>query len=326
MTEIGKSAFWHCTALSSITIPDSVISIGQDAFYDCVELTRILIPASVTDIVGNPFAMHHPPSLNYIDVSPDNPRYKQIDGVLFDKELNMLVACPADRDGAYVIPEGVQHIGHMAFDSCWGITSITIPDSVRSIGNFAFGSCWGLESVSIPEGVTQIGYGAFSGCLSLTRLEIPASVTSIEVIQCFYDEPTGTGLIFIDVSADNPRYEQIDGVLFDKLEKTLVSYPNDREGVYAIPETVERIGECAFSISSLVSLTIPDSVKEIGDLAFEFCWDLTSVTIPSSVTAISRSAFDSCKKLTLSVTQGSFAEEYAKENDIPYVIMEKQKD
>ena len=319
VSRIGSFAFSRC-ALTSITIPDSVISIGKAAFYDCIEMTRVLIPASVTEIEGNLFLNHRGPFITFIDVAPNNPRYEQIDGVLFDKLKKTLVAYPSARAGGYVIPEGVQRIGDEAFATCWELTSITIPDSIRSIGKLAFQSCKQLTDITIPEGVEHIGIGAFSGCRGLTRLMIPASVTSLEAIQFSPEEPSGTGIVFIDVSPDNPRYTQINGVLFDKMEKVLVSYPDGRKGGYEIPEGVAHIGDYAFTSARLVSLTIPDSVIDIGDRAFEYCWSLTSVTIPSSVTAIGEYPFASCNaKLTLNVIQGSMAEQHAKDNDIAFI-------
>ena len=227
------------------------------------------------------------------------------------------------------IPGSVTRIGERAFSLCAGLTSVTIPGSIKTIGDLAFVGCFRLESVTISEGVTSIGAGAFHECFSLPSLTIPASVTSIGAngkgLSYEYLVSDDYVMAFYDVASNNPQYEQIDGVLFDKQEKTLVMYPAGRQGAYAVPEGVLRIGDGAFfDCWGLTGVTIPDGVTSIGDWAFTGvvigCENMTSATIPDSVTSIGQNAFYGCHNVTLSVAEGSCAEEYAKENEIPYVF------
>ena len=100
---------------------------------------------------------------------------------------------------------------------------------------------------------------------------------------------------------------------------------NGKAEKLTIPDTlagkkVTSIGDMAFHWrSSLTSITIPDSVTFIGDSAFDFCESLTSVSIPDSVTFIGDNAFSGCPDLTLTVPRNSYAAEYAKANNIPYI-------
>ena len=142
VTCIGNDAFDNCRSLTSVTIPDSVMSIGDSAFRYCTSLTSVTIPDSVTSIGDTAF--QYCTSL-----------------------------------ASVTIPDSVTSIGGRAFDGCTSLTSVTIPDSVTSIGKGAFYDCTSLTSVTIPGSVTSIGDDAFSGCASLTSVTIPNSVTSI---------------------------------------------------------------------------------------------------------------------------------------------------
>ena len=130
---ICYSAFSDCTALTSILIPDSVISIGPYAFHDCTSLTSVSIPDSVTKIGYGAFS-----------------------------------GCSSLTSVS--IPDSVTEIGYYAFSNCTALTYVSIPDSVTSIGGAAFSYCSALASVSIPDSVIEISYFAFSECHSLTSV------------------------------------------------------------------------------------------------------------------------------------------------------------
>ena len=141
---IGDSAFFGCSALTSVSIPNSVTSIGVEAFFDCIGLTSISIPASVTSIGDRVFTECS--ELTAINVDVNNPNYSNADGVLFNKDQTILIQFPGGKAGAYSIPSSVITIGDSAFNSCTGLTSVTIPASVTSIGDNAFTFCSGVVS------------------------------------------------------------------------------------------------------------------------------------------------------------------------------------
>lgn len=173
---IGESAFGTCSRLTSVAIPNSVTCIGKKAFFGCFELSEITIPSSVIDIGCAPF-------INcgklMITVSPENPAYASLDGVLFNKSFTSLI-CFARGGTEYSIPDGVTNIEDSAFYNCTGLNDITIPCSVTTIGKGAFLYCSGLTDITIPNGVTNIGKYAFEQCSGLTDITISGSVTSIE--------------------------------------------------------------------------------------------------------------------------------------------------
>jgi Flp pilus assembly protein protease CpaA len=182
-----------------------------------------------------------------------------------------------------------------AFAYCSSLASVTIPNSVTSIGEAAFFYCSGLISVTIGDSVTSIALETFAGCSSLTSVTIPNSVTSIgeaAFAGC-------SGLTSIDVDTSNPNYSSVNGILFNKLQDTLIQYPSGKIGDYTIPNSVMSIGNWAFyGCIGLTSITIPNSVTSVGNWAFYGCSGLTSITIPNSVTTIGDYAFAYCSDLT----------------------------
>src|ERR1017187_3193785 len=181
VTSIGDEAFsayyWDRAGLTSVMIPDSVISIGDWAFEGCTDLTNAVIGNSVTNIGDYAFAFCD--SLTAITVATNNPAYRSVAGVLFNKSTSTLIQCPGGKAGSYAVPNGVTSIGNEAFDECLGLTSVTIPNSVTNIGDDAFYYCTNLTSVMIGNSVTSIGDDAFAACFSLTSITIPNSVLSI---------------------------------------------------------------------------------------------------------------------------------------------------
>ncbi len=205
------------------------------------------------------------------------------DIIITDCQLDATeVVIPAEIDNCPVVA-----IGANAFRGCKKLTSVTIPDGVTGIGDDAFLQCYNLASVNIPDGVTYIGEGAFSET-ALTTVTIPDSV---------YEFGAGA-FSFCDslkefaISEDSELYQVIDGVLFNNAGRTLVAYPCGKTGdTYTVPSEVTKIGDGAFSGSSLKSVIIPDGVTIVGAYAFNMCNILESVTIPDSVVSIGDSAF-----------------------------------
>ena len=260
VTSIGQNAFYKCTELTNVILPNSIVTIGKYAFSNCSKLTNITIPNNVTSIGDDAFEnCKKLTSVNISDItawcnidfnSPySNPLYNSRNLYLNGEKITDLI-----------IPEGVDSIKDEAFRCCESITSVTIPNSVTYIGEWSFVACSSLTSVTIPNSVTYIGDCAFRLCSSLTSIIIPNSVTYI----------------------NNDAF----------------SYCSSLTSI-TIPNSVTGIGNHAFDeCSSLTSITIPNSVTSIGSAAFSACSSLTSISIPNSVTSIGNYAFSSCDALT----------------------------
>ena len=139
VTSIREGAFYDCTGLTSVTIPNSVTSIGNYAFIGCSGLTSVTIPNSVTSIGEGGFGW-------------------------------------CSRLTSVTIPNSVKSIGESAFEDCSGLTSVTIPNSVTSIGKYAFLGCSGLLDVyCYAKEVPSTESNAFrSSYIASATLHVPA--------------------------------------------------------------------------------------------------------------------------------------------------------
>ncbi|MEE0060244.1 MAG: leucine-rich repeat domain-containing protein, partial [Acutalibacteraceae bacterium] len=192
VTSIGDYAFDGCTGLTDIEIPYGVITIGERAFDNCTNLTSIKFPSSVTAL-GDPlfYACYN---LTSVEVSPDNPYYSSIDGVLFDKTQSKLIYYPSGKPASsYIIPGSVTAIGDYAFTNCTSLTSMAIPSNVTAIGNYTFWRCYNLTNVTMTNSVTYIGMFSFSKCLSLSSITLSNSIHCI-LGSTFYDCISLTGI------------------------------------------------------------------------------------------------------------------------------------
>ncbi len=275
---IGERAFQGCVALRDLTIGNSVATIGPIAFNKCSNLSRITIPRSVETIGDNAFLECS--KLEEIKVEQGNIRYDSRDDchALIETASNRLLCGTKNT----IIPNTVKEIGDNAFYSCEGLTDIIIPNSVTTIGNCAFFGCSGLAGIEIPGSVTAIGIGAFSSCDGLTSMALPNSVTSLG--HSVFSDSRGLKSVTLPDAITQIKANTFKGC------RSLTSV--------TFPESITAIGEMAFyECQSLPSFTIPDKVVTIGNAAFMGCFGMASVTIGKSVTSIVSNVFSNCTSL-----------------------------
>ena len=242
---IGEKAFYNCTSLTSVVMPDCVTTIGDGAFHNCQSLTSIVIPKGVTTIGDKAFRgciSLEEIEIPFVGASKEATGYEAVFGYIFGYYSNSIMTQHATQSGTstyqyristsfyyYYIPSSLTkvtitggNIPRNAFYNCDRLTSVVFPDGMTSIGASACYNCDRLTSVVIPDSVTSIDSSAFSDCDSLTSVIISDNVTSI--------------------------------------------------------------GSSAFAYcDSLTSIVISDSVTSIGSLAFDDCESLASVYYKGNV-------------------------------------------
>jgi hypothetical protein len=277
----------------SVTIPSSisgltVTSIGDLAFANNGLVTNLVIGSGITNI--GQYAFSPCPELQAITVDPPNPVYSSRDGVLFDRNQTLLIRYPAARPGSYSVPDTVIAFSGGAFQYCRNLTDISLGNGVTNIGDSAFQFCESLTNATIPNTVVSIGNGAFQFCRSLTCATIPDSVVGVgggafQFCYSLANITLGDGLTnipdFLFSSCSNLTSVTVpQGVLSINSSAFLncASLTN-----VSIPDTVNLVAEDAFAYSGLTSITIPNSVTNLGfEPFFEpflYCLKLQSITV-----------------------------------------------
>ena len=291
LTLIDSFTFYQCESLASVNLPVGLQTLNPSSFADCSSLTQVYIPSSVNLIYDNVF--NGCQALVAITVNSANSNYSSIDGVLFNKTGDALIAYPNMHAQSYSVPDGVSVIMGAAFEGCNNVTRVTLPLSLKRIEGNAFTDCINLQSISIPSGVEYIGSAAFIACKKLSSVTIPPSVTYIgDAAFALCDE-----LQSIYVESTNAHYKSDLGVLYTKDGLKLLQYPCGRpDKHYSVENGTDTIGDRAFAYSNVKSVYLPKSVKALDYSTFMYS-TVERVVIDEGLTTIPMNTFYECEHL-----------------------------
>jgi hypothetical protein len=295
VTSIGANAFSTASVTSVLTAIDFTLStklsnIGSSAFQSCTALNSISVPNTITSIGSSAFQSSGIRGFSWSNNA------NIIDNSTFQSCTSLTSA---------TIPSNVTNIGSSVFQSCSALTSVTVPNTITSIGtsafqssgikgfswsnnaniinNSTFQSCTSLTEATIPSNVTNIGSSVFQSCSALTSVIVPNTITSIgssAFQNCAiptFGWPSNTLAI-----NDSTFYNC-----------TLLT------NITNIPNTVTSVGIAAFSRCGFKYLSWwPTGTTLIDDSTFSYCSNLTSIYIPTDVNSIDTLAFDNCTSLT----------------------------
>ena len=334
VTEIGYGAFDGCTALERVTLPfvgerAAVTSyssnlgclfagnntrvpsslkevrvlggseLAAEAFADCGGIERVFLPASLTKIGERAFRGCS--ALRVIEVDAANATYHSEGNCLIaTASKKLIVGCAAS-----VIPSdgSVRTIAAYAFAEQTSLRSITVPNAVQRIELNAFAGCSGLEEISLPfigesaTGTSRTNFGSIfgaSGPSGQNQVTIPPSLKRVVV----------TGSCSIDVNAFMGCRDLV-------------------ELVAAEGSVISTVKEFAFqNCPSLCTVRFDGKLGSIVGSAFVECGALGEVTFSKNVTKIDKKAFYGCPLMKIVCVKGSVAEEFARQQGIPYRLVE----
>ena len=325
VTHIGMGAFSMCTSLKDVVIPDSVTSVDYAAFANTKWFNDL--PDGLVYINNVLYTYKGSKKINPTIVI--NEGVVSITSHALSEPFGRLDSLSSDLI-SLTIPDSVPHIGNHAFSKCMKLTTVKLPSNISCIGYGTFEDCSSLTTINIPNGIESIGDSAFKNCKSLKVLEIPTSVVSIG--DCAFDGCSAlksitipnsvtkigrglfrgcTSLSSINISprvtyvGDNAFKEtawynnQENGLVY--IHKILYKYKGDMptNTNIVIPEGIISISPDAFEgCDNLSSITLPTSMKNIGNGAFRYCRSLKNITIPNGVKELSSGMFNQCFSLS----------------------------
>lgn len=225
------------------------------------------------------------------------------------------------------VPEGVAEIHNDVFDECKNLTTLYLPSTVTNIYLTGLAGRNGMKQVIVAEdnptyasedgvlynkgknwiwlypkakeGAFQLQEGVscrsdtFKNCVGLTKITLPNSFSRSDI-----SFEGCSSLTEIVVGEDNQYLSTVDGVLYNKAQTVLITYPARKKQTADIPSTVTTISGYAFWECSLSTIMIPNSVTTINKCAFDGWGKLTTITLPDSVEYLGAAAFRDCEKLT----------------------------
>lgn len=223
-----------------------------------------------------------------------------------------------------ICPFNLEAISDLSvFENSTYLKTVVVPETFKEFGNGTFMNCSSLEEINFPESLERIGGFSFCDCTALARVKIPANVSMIEGAAfggCYSLEK-------FEIQESNPYFTVTDGVLFSKDKTKLIAFPcGYKSKHYSVPEGTEIIGDGSFLGAEIESISFPLSLKIIEGWAFRLCEKLEILDIPDSVLEIGKVAFGSCSalcrvklpdKLTILKQQTFSTGEDLKEIDIP---------
>lgn len=292
----------------TVEIPDGTFQIAEGSFSENHSITKVVLPESMKEI--GDYAFYNQNNLEVIDFN-----------------------------------ENLEIIREKAFSSC-AIKELEIPKNVKELGEYAFSGCQNLKRIQLNEGLLRIGKGTFKGCSNLSHIVFPNTLVSIgvdafqsniysgsseagdflyigsnvEYIGRYYDSEndvywkncsnpfTGIAVKRFEVDESNQYYSSVDGMLTDKDKTVLIACPTCKEGEIYIPDSIISIEtDCFISCREIIKVHIPNSVISIPGYTF--------YQLPEN-----ESGHNNKYLVTIYCHEGSYAEKYAIENEIPYEL------
>ncbi|MBO5837555.1 MAG: leucine-rich repeat protein [Oscillospiraceae bacterium] len=305
---IQETALNNKTFIKTLTLSEGIVGIAATTDYmtattfaGCSNLKVLYLPTTFNftyDKWGSNFFTGYTDipqdceKLERIEVAPNSPYLKSVDGIVYSQDGKYLVACPQNIQAeAIIIPDGVQEICSTAFAHNNNLQAIVLGKDVKTIGFEALMYCQKLFILQINEGLENILDYAFMESKALESLHLPASLS-------YLDDGAFDFSYFKAITVDegNPTYRVENGGLLS--DDQFVKYFQQPDVTsYTVPQGILSIADGAFSGSNLTSITLPEGLHSVGSYAFRDCANLEHIKIPDGTQYIYLGAFIGCDKL-----------------------------
>lgn len=298
-------AFYRCTNLESVNLPDGLTTIANNTFYGCEKLNGIIIPEGVTRIGTTAF--YECNSLETINI-PSSVKSMGTDCFRYCRGLkgvyitDLVAWCaikhanPSNGSGSGMAWEPTPGYGnplicaHNLYLNGELVTDLVIPGSITTVEDYAFWGASCLKTLTLEEGVTTLGAGAFSGCTSLETLRIPKSLTTVEESNLY-------GKSFSSVSPSQ-------GVYIEDME----SWINNNIGYSFGQSYYDIIPFDLYLNDKLVTdLVVPEGITEIQNEAFSYIKSIKTMTLPSTIESLQAQSVKKCSNLKIIYSKSIFA-------------------
>lgn len=312
----SKSITHDFGTIKCVVIPEGVTKIEDAAFYDN-DLEEIYIPASVATIGDEVFAFCR--NLKTIHVHPDNKKYTVIEDVLFTKSTDTLIVYPCGKvEKTYVVPDGVKNIGGGAFSES-KLETVILSNGVVSIGRTTFWGCMELKELAIPASVTKIDDLSFGNYnYQWIRINVASDNKKFASIDgVLYDKGIQT---LIQYPNNKDSMELVIPDTVTAINREALGNCRNLKRI-TTSSKMKTIDDYQFYGCDLESVVIRDGTTKIGDYAFGYSKNVR-VSIPASVKTIGEHAFYECTNATIEGVKGSYAEKFATNNSIRFVEIE----
>lgn len=269
---IGDSAFLNCKNLNNIVFESKSVKIGDYAFFGCplknfkpdsnissyglycfsgTEIENVNISKTVTELTYGSFIECE--NLSSIKIpenvlkiggkSLDDTKWynSQSNGQVYLDHIFYSYKGEMPKNTKINIKNGTKTIADYALMNSTNLTELALPDGLKRIGGLSFYNCNNIKTINIPSSVNDIGQYAFANCKSLTA---------------------------INVSADNPKYTSVNGVLFNKEMTELIYCPKQSTNTYVVPASVKKIKAFAFDSGCVSNITVTNKNIELEEYAF----------------------------------------------------------
>ena len=281
---IGSYAFYYNYRLSSVVLPSTLTTINTYAFYNCYDLTNITVPQKVSSIGSSAFSwtskLIEVYNLSSLKISANYSSSNGYIGYNAEEVFNSINYVSklkySDSNSGFIMYENLEESNIYLMGYIGKSANLVLPTTSYDydIYEYAFYHKENIVSVEIPSSVTSIGRYAFDDCRFVKELHIDDLTSYLNCLTTDSSSP-----------------------LFDSMQNVSLYVNGELTTDLVIQEGITAIRDSAFRHVNLSSVVIPSSVTSIEDYAFTSCSNLASITIPSSVTSIGSTAFYRCSSL-----------------------------